>query len=627
MCGIVGYTGPRACVPILVDGLRRLEYRGYDSAGLAVLVPNGTAPDQPPKLSVLRVVGKLAKLDEALAASPLPGTVGLGHTRWATHGRAAVNNAHPQVAGDVALIHNGILENHHELRAELLSAGRVFTSETDTEIAAHLIDIELSRGAPSLLIATKRALSRIRGAYALAVVSSRFADTIVVAKSWSPLVIGAGDGENFAASDVPALLPYTRSIIFLEDGDIAELRPGSIHIERIESTADGEPIIVERPRKHIDWSPTQAEKQGYKHFMLKEIFEQPSAVENTVRGHLAYGQKDTSAEGIDLSPEQVRRIHRIILIACGTSFHASMVGRTWIESLAQISTEIDLASEFRYRDLPLGSSDLVIAVSQSGETADTLSAVHDARKRGAHVISIVNVTGSAIARASHGAMYTYAGPEIGVASTKCFTAELTALFMLAIFLGRRRQTLSSERAAKLLQHLIETPTHMRRLLQSADEIRSIARRKLVSTGVRDCLFLGRGLSYPIALEGALKLKEISYIHAEGYAAGEMKHGPIALIDAQMPVVVVAPRDAWYEKIASNVQEVRAREGRVIAVLTQGDQIIAQAAEDTIFIPPIDPLLSPLLSVLPLQLLAYYTADFKGTDVDQPRNLAKTVTVE
>lgn len=628
MCGIVGYTGSRSCVPILVDGLRRLEYRGYDSAGLAVLTPDEADSTRKPKLSVLRTVGKLSRLDEALSRTPLTGSVGLGHTRWATHGRAAVNNAHPHVAGDVAVIHNGILENHLELRAEILAAGRSFSSETDTEVAAHLIDMELLRGAPSLLEATKRALKRVRGAYALAIVSSRFPDTIVVAKSASPLVIGLGEGETFAASDVPALLPHTRSIIFLEDGDAAELRPGSVRIERIhDEGAQGEPAVITRPIKHIDWSPAQAEKQGFKHFMLKEIHEQPTAVENTLRGHLAYEHMDFIPDGIGISPEQAAGIQRIILIACGTSFHASMVGRAWIENFSKIPTEVDLASEFRYRDLPLGPSDLVIAVSQSGETADTLAAVHDSRNRGATVLSIVNVLGSAIARAAHGTLYTYAGPEIGVASTKCFTAELVALFMLAVFLGKHRKTLSAPRATELLQYLIEVPKHMRHLLKSADEVRAIARKQLVSAHVHDCLFLGRGLSYAVALEGALKLKEISYIHAEGYAAGEMKHGPIALIDAQMPVVVIAPRDRLYEKIASNVQEVAAREGRIIAVVTEGDQAVSKLADDIIFIPAADELISPLLSVVPLQLLAYYTADFKGTDIDQPRNLAKTVTVE
>ncbi len=632
MCGIVGYIGPRPCAPILIDGLRKLEYRGYDSAGLAVLDTTQVAVGEAPKLGIVRAVGKLSKLDDAVRERPVPGNVGIGHTRWATHGRPTEANAHPHMVGDVAVVHNGILENHVELRNELQAQGRKFLSETDTEIAAHLIDIELANGARSLLEATKLALSRVRGAYAIAAVSRKEPDVVVVAKSFSPLVLGIGEGEVFAASDVPALLAHTRDVIFLEDGDICELRANAVKIERLLVHGDGSPEritvtpVVRHPKK-VDWSPAQAEKQGYKHFMLKEIFEQPTALENTLRGRVSLDDGDINSGEIGLAPEDVKDVKRVILLACGTSHHAAIAGRNWIESLGKVPATVELASEFRYRDAIVGPGDLVVSVSQSGETADTLAAVRDAKKRGAKLLAISNVVGSAIPRASDGALYTHAGPEIGVASTKAFTTQLSALLMLAVWLGRRNGKLTSERARDLLQKAIELPTAMREALDSDGECEKIARRQLVQTDAKDCLFLGRGLNHPIALEGALKLKEISYIHAEGYAAGEMKHGPIALIDATMPVVVVAPRDAHYEKIASNVQEVRAREGRVIAIVPRGDTTIANMAQDVIEIPDVDPELTPFITVIPLQLIAYHTADLKGTDVDQPRNLAKTVTVE
>jgi glucosamine--fructose-6-phosphate aminotransferase (isomerizing) len=620
MCGIVGYVGPRTAAPILIEGLRKLEYRGYDSAGLAIL--DRVVGEAHARLGLVRTVGKLGKLDEAVAQKPLAGQVGIGHTRWATHGRPSEANAHPHVVGDVALVHNGILENHVELRRELEAQGRVFQSETDTEIAAHLIDIELAKGARSLLEATRAALTHVRGAYAIAVVCRREPEVVVVAKNFSPLVVGVGEGETYAASDVPALLAHTRDIIFLEDGDLAELRPTGARVLRLE---DGEP--ASRTARRVDWSPTQAEKQGYRHVLLKEIFEQPGAIENTLRGRVVLEESDVNGDEIGLSADQANAVRRVILLACGTSHHATIAGRNWIESLAKVPAQVELASEFRYRDAIVGPGDLVIAVSQSGETADTLAAVRECRRQGATVLAIANVVGSAIARASNAAFYTHAGPEIGVASTKCFTTQLAALFMTAVWLGRRRGSLDVARAGSLLQHLVEVPTAMRETLERAEDCQRVARAQLVAPASRDCLFLGRGLSFPIALEGALKLKEISYVHAEGYAAGEMKHGPIALIDAQMPVVAVAPADAHYEKIASNVQEVSAREGRVVAIVTRGDQTIAKLAQAAIEVPPVEPELTPLLTVLPLQLLAYYAADLKGTDVDQPRNLAKTVTVE
>jgi glucosamine--fructose-6-phosphate aminotransferase (isomerizing) len=632
MCGIVGYIGPRSCASILVEGLRKLEYRGYDSAGLAILDTRPTATGELAKLNVVRTVGKLSRLDEALHEHPLFGSVGIGHTRWATHGRPTEANAHPHLVGEVAVVHNGILENHVELRHELQEQGRKFSSETDTEIAAHLIDIELGRGASSLLEATKLALARVRGAYAIAVVSRKEPDVVVVAKSFSPLVVGVGEGEMFAASDVPALLAHTRDVIFLEDGDIAELRASGAKVERLLVQGDGAPERVSvtpvvRAPKRVDWSPSQAEKQGYKHFMLKEIFEQPAAIENTLRGRVLLEAADVHGSEIGLQDELASQIKRVVLLACGTSHHAAIAGRNWIESIAKIPAQVELASEFRYRDAIVGEGDLVIAVSQSGETADTLAAVKDAKRQGAKILAIANVVGSAIPRISDGALYTHAGPEIGVASTKCFTAQLAALLVLSIWLGRRRGVLGEARARELIQHLIEVPSLMRDVLEHAEVCQRVARRQVVSPGARDCLFLGRGLSYPIALEGALKLKEISYVHAEGYAAGEMKHGPIALIDPQMPVVVVAPKDQHYDKIASNVQEVCAREGRVVAIVTVGDETISKSAQDVIPVPAVDPDLTPFLTVLPLQLLSYYAADLKGTDVDQPRNLAKTVTVE
>lgn len=642
MCGIVGYIGPRACASILVEGLRKLEYRGYDSAGVAILDTTPRALGEAAKLNVVRAVGKLVNLDEAIREKTAPGNVGIGHTRWATHGRPTEANAHPHAVGDVAVVHNGILENHVELRKELIAQGRKFQSETDTEIAAHLIDIELAHGAGSLLAASKQALAKVRGAYAIAVVSRKEPDVVVVAKSFSPLVVGVGEGEMFAASDVPALLAHTRQIVFLEDGDIAELRAGGFKCERLlvhgdafqartPSAPDGPerftvtPVV--RTPKHVDWSPTQAEKQGYKHFMLKEIHEQPTAIENTLRGRVLLEHADVNEGEIGVGAEVAKSIQRVVLLACGTSHHAAIAGRNWIESIAKVPAQVELASEFRYREAIVSPNDLVVAVSQSGETADTLAAVKDAKKKGAKILAVANVVGSAIPRAADGALYTHAGPEIGVASTKCFTAQLAALLMLAVYLGRRRDTLPKARAQRILQGLYEIPSHMREVLEETDVCQRIARRQIVATDAKDCLFLGRGLSFPIALEGALKLKEISYVHAEGYAAGEMKHGPIALIDPQMPVVVVAPKDSHYEKIASNVQEVRAREGRVIAVVPRGDKTIAQLAQDVIEIPDVDEDLTPFVSVLPLQLLSYYAADLKGTDVDQPRNLAKTVTVE
>lgn len=610
MCGIVGYVGPRVAAPILLDGLRKLEYRGYDSAGLAV--------HHAGQIEIVRAVGKLSNLESALAARPLVGNVGLGHTRWATHGRPSEPNAHPHAAGSVAVVHNGIIENHLALKRELEASGVCFSSDTDTEIVAHLINRALDAGAPSLFQAVRRALAEVRGAYAIAVICRQEPDRIVVAKSASPLVLGVGDGEMLCGSDIPALLGHTKRMIFLEDGEMAELWADGLRIETLEGA------VVDRAPKVINWTAVQAEKGGYKHFMLKEIHEQPRAVEDTLRGRVALESGDVVEAELGLDGQVAQGVERVLLLACGTSYHASLVGRYWIEQLARVPAHAELASEVRYREPVLGPKDLVIAVSQSGETADTLAAVRSAREAGAHVVSVANVLDSAIPRLAAGTLYTHAGPEIGVASTKCFSTQLVALLLLAVHLGRSRGTLSPERGREILQALVELPNAMRDTLSRADEALECARRFQHTAHM---LFLGRGLGFPIALEGALKLKEVSYAHAEGYAAGEMKHGPIALIDAEMPVVVVMPRDRQYEKTLSNVQEVIARDGRVIAVATDGDAQAAELAELVMSVPDVPEAVLPMVTILPLQLLAYYVADLKGTDVDQPRNLAKTVTVE
>jgi glucosamine--fructose-6-phosphate aminotransferase (isomerizing) len=629
MCGIVAYVGLKDCAPILVEGLRRLEYRGYDSAGLAVHTARG--------VEVVRAVGKLANLDGALRKSPLQGVTGIGHTRWATHGRPSEANAHPHIAGQVAVVHNGIIENHVALRRELEATGVRFASDTDTEIIAHLIDQAHRAGALRLADAVRASLKRIRGAYAIAVVSGAAPEEVVVAKHDSPLVLGAGDGEMLAASDIPALLAHTRDVIFLDDGEMAVLTRAGVTITTIDGSA------VSRDKKRIDWSPSQAEKSGYKHFMLKEIHEQPRAVEDTLRGRMDLAGNDVLPEGVGVSPELARSIARVYFVACGTSSHSAMAGRYWVEQLARLPATVEIGSEVRYREPVFGPTDLVVAVSQSGETLDTLAAVKTAKACGAQVLALANVIESAIPRAADGVLYTHAGPEIGVASTKCFTTQLAALLLLAVYLGRRRGTLSPESACRVLDALRKVPNQMRLILAQADAARAIAKKHVRA---RDMLFLGRGTGYPVALEGALKMKEISYIHAEGYAAGEMKHGPIALIDEDMPVVAVCPKDVHYEKTLSNMQEVKAREGKLIAVCTAGDEDVAKllsgeaprsasvgsrldpvGSPDVMEVPAAEPEVLPLLTVIPLQMLAYFMADLKGTDVDQPRNLAKTVTVE
>jgi glutamine---fructose-6-phosphate transaminase (isomerizing) len=609
MCGIVCYTGSRQCAEIIFDGLTRLEYRGYDSAGVAV--------HDGERVGVVRSEGKLARLAEAMHERPLAGAVGIGHTRWATHGRPSETNAHPHLVDGIAVVHNGILENHLDLRRELEGEGARFQSETDTEIFSHLIARGIAGGS-DLKSSVRSALQRVRGSYALAVLSLDEPRRIVLAKNASPLVIGLGDGETFAASDIPAILSYTQRVVFLEEGELAVIDPDGASIEAMDGSR------ISREPCTIQWSPIQAEKGGFKHFMLKEIYEQPSAIEDTMRGRVSVEGADIASELMGIDEKSARRIRRVVLLACGTSYHAALVGRYWIEALGQVPAEVELASEYRAREPLVDPNDLVVAVSQSGETIDTLEAVRVARDGGAMILAVANVLDSAIPRAADGSLYTHAGPEIGVASTKCFTAQLTALFMLAIHLGRRRGTLGEDRARTLIGELLQIPARLREVLEQSESIAEIANRH---AGAADFLFLGRWLSYPIALEGALKLKEISYIHAEGYPAGEMKHGPIALIDEKMPVVVVMPKDGSLERVLGNVQEVLARGGRVIAVATRGEPALDELDVERIEIPPVWAHLSPLVSVVPLQLLAYHAADFKGTDVDQPRNLAKTVTVE
>jgi glutamine---fructose-6-phosphate transaminase (isomerizing) len=607
MCGIIGYIGTRQATPILIGGLRKLEYRGYDSAGVSVWNEGGSR--------VVRCRGKLSALEDKLAKEPAPGTVGMGHTRWATHGRPSDENSHPHKAGAISVIHNGIIENHLALRSELASAGAKFSSETDTEIFAHLVDHALIAGAPDLTTAVRRSLAKVRGSFAFVVMSDKEPGTLVAAKNSSPLVVGLGDGENYVASDVTAILSETRNVIFIDEGEMVTVTRSGVAITDFEGT----PRV--REPKTITWSPVQAEKGGFKHYMLKEIHEQPRAVADTLVGRVDLERDDVSLDGVDLD---VAKVSRIIFIACGTSYHASLVGEFLVESLARIPVEVDLASEFRYRDPILGPGDLVVAVSQSGETLDTMEAIREAKKKGAQVLAISNVVESSIPRLSDHAFYTHAGPEIGVASTKAFTTQLVAIALLAIYLGRRKGALGKERARELLAELIQLPVKMRDVVESGAQLQALARRYGQADGF---LFLGRGAQYPIALEGALKLKEISYIHAEGYAAGEMKHGPIALIDEHLPVVVLVPRGPHYEKAVSNLAEVRARQGKVLAIATKGDNEIGGHADDVILVPDTAIELQPVLTVLPLQMLSYYVADFKGTDIDQPRNLAKSVTVE
>jgi glutamine---fructose-6-phosphate transaminase (isomerizing) len=613
MCGIVGYVGTRDAVPVIIEGLRKLEYRGYDSAGVAV-VRNG-------ELKRRRAAGKLQNLEESLKQEPLSGDYGVGHTRWATHGRPTEENAHPHqdAAGNIVVVHNGIIENYLPLKVRLQAAGHVFVTQTDTEVVAHLVAHHYQG---SLEEALMRAVAEIEGIYALVLLHRNEPQTLVGARLGPPLVVGLGNGEHFLASDIPALLPYTRDFLFLEDGEIVTVRPGSATIKN----ASG--ALVNRAPQRVAWDPVQAEKGGYRHFMLKEIHEQPRAMRDSLLGRIGLEEGGVHLEELGEAAERLKNVRRVILLACGTSWHAGLVGKFLLEQVAGIPAEVDYGSEFRYRTPIVDSDTLAVAISQSGETADTLAAFREAKRKGALPIGICNVQGSMLTREASGSLLTHAGPEIGVASTKAFTAQLTALALLALHLGRLRGTLSAEACRRHLEGLARIPHLMEQTLALEGPIDEIARTLMQA---RDFLYLGRGINYPIALEGALKLKEISYIHAEGYPAGEMKHGPIALIDETLPVVALCPRGHVYEKMVSNVQEVKARGGRVIAVVSAGDEqvrsVIDPAHDHVIEVPATDELWSPFLMVLPLQLLAYMVAVRAGRDVDQPRNLAKSVTVE
>jgi len=609
MCGIVGYIGTQNAVPLLLDGLKRLEYRGYDSAGVAVFCEG--------KIKVRRSVGKLVNLEKALAGEVLSGTVGIGHTRWATHGKPSEQNAHPHRSGSLALVHNGIIENYVTLRAQLQKEGYRFESETDTEVVAHLIAQKMKAGL-GLEAAVRAATREVRGSYALAVLCETDPRTLVATRSGCPLVVGLNDHGTFVASDVTALLAHTRDVLFLEDSEVAVLSRNDLVVK----DADAKPVT--RAATRITWNAAAAEKGGYPHFMLKEIHEQPQAILDTMRGRYTYERGEADLPDIGLTPAQFAETGQVWIVACGTSWHAALVGKYLIEEMVRAPVQVDIGSEFRYRDPLLQAGDLLLAISQSGETADTLAAAREAKRRGARVVSICNVVGSSLARESDGVLYTHAGPEIGVASTKAFTAQLTALYLLALHLGRVRGAVSVEDGKVWLDRFVTLPTHVQSLLGREAELVAIAARYHMK---RNFLYLGRGINYPIALEGALKLKEISYIHAEGYAAGEMKHGPIALIDEDMPVVVLAPRDRLYEKTVSNLMEVKARNAPVIAFVTEGERELGKVADAVFTVPDVHPLLSPVLFTIPLQLLAYHIAVLRGADVDQPRNLAKSVTVE
>lgn len=608
MCGIIGYVGRQNVVPVLLEGLSRLAYRGYDSSGISFI--------QDDELHVLRSVGKLSKLEAVIKGKGYFGQFGIGHTRWATHGGPTEKNAHPHQAGRVSLVHNGIIENFIQLKKFLSEKGRTFKSDTDTEVISHLIDYYCDTGM-EILDAVRKAVSDLEGAYALAIISKQDPNRIICVKNGCPLIVGSGDGEYFVASDIPAFLHYTRNVIYMKDKEIILLdREDGI------SCYDYEGNSISKETERIEWSPVLAEKGGFKHFMAKEIHEQVSAIADTIHDRVSMDTDEVTLPEMDNVP--MADIKRVIIVACGTSWHAALVGKFLIEEFACLSVEVDIASEFRYRNPIIGKKDLTVVISQSGETADTLAALKEASSRGAGVISICNVQGSAIARASDGVILTHAGPEIGVASTKAFTTQLAALFLFAVRLGRFKGTLDAEDAKKLIDNLLHIPNMISILLNREDTISAIARRYFKYS---DFLFLGRGINYPIALEGALKLKEISYIHAEGYPAGEMKHGPIALIDENMPVVVLAPDDAVYEKVFSNIMEVKARGGKVIALVNDGDTRLIDKVDEIIYLPKTLTCLSPFLQVIPLQLLAYHIAVLRGCDVDQPRNLAKSVTVE
>ena len=620
MCGIVGYIGPKKVVPVIIEGLRKLEYRGYDSAGIAVV--NGSG-----KVEIRRAPGKLKNLEETLRESPIDGTYGIGHTRWATHGRPTEENAHPHrdCTGQYVVVHNGIIENYLELKEGLQREGHKFVTETDTEIVAHLVE----KYAKSLPFeeAVRKTLKDLRGIYSLVFLSAKDPQKLIAARIGPPSVIGLGDGEFFVASDIPALLEHTRKIFFLADGDIAVLSRDGVRVTDL----DGNP--VDRPAHHVAWDPIMAEKGGYKHFMQKEIFEQPRAVRDTLLGRISQDSGKVFLDEMAITEKQFREFQNVRIVACGTSWHAGLAGKFMIERLARLPAEVDYGSEFRYRDPIIDSRTLTVCISQSGETADTLAAQREAKQKGSPSLAICNVKGSMITREAAGTILTHAGPEIGVASTKAFTSQLAALLLLASYLGQLREKLAPAAARELMLEFTRLPHKMETILQAEETgfYENLARQYFRQS---DFLYLGRGIHYPIALEGALKLKEISYIHAEGYPSGEMKHGPNALIDENLPVVVLATRDeadpasmTLYEKSVSNIKEVKARDGIVISVVTAGDHLAREASDQIIELPSAPDLLSPLLEIIPLQLLAYHIAVRRGCDVDQPRNLAKSVTVE
>jgi glucosamine--fructose-6-phosphate aminotransferase (isomerizing) len=609
MCGIVGYVGDKEAEPTLLDGLRRLEYRGYDSSGLAVLDDG--------QLRVRKRAGRIADLVQLLRDRPVTGRTGISHTRWATHGPANDSNAHPHVGGDgaVAVVHNGVIENYAALKRQLESEGVTFKSATDTEVIAQLIARHLD--CCDLVEAVGRALPLLKGTYGLAVVSPRFPGQVVGARLGSPLVVGVGQGENFLASDASALLGKTGRVVYLEDGQMCLLTPEEWHI------LDADRARVDACVTDIDWAVEDADKGPFEHYMLKEIYEQPEALENAMRGRLNDADASAHFGGLNLGTRQLRRAERIILTACGTSYHAALVGESLIEEFARMPVEVEYASEFRYRNPPIDRNTIIIAITQSGETADTLAALRESKRKGHPTLAICNVVGSTIAREADGGVYLHAGPEIGVASTKAFTSQVTVLTMLALYLGRMRH-LSSLQGTRMIQELRATPDALRRALHCHDEVKRIAEKYYQAS---NCLYLGRQYLYPVALEGALKLKEISYIHAEGYPAAEMKHGPIALVDRETPSVFLLTRGSVFDKVMSNVEEIKARGGPVIAVATDGDEEAAARADEVIYVPDVPEYLQPLVTAVPLQLLAYHIALLRGCDVDKPRNLAKSVTVE
>ena len=614
MCGIIGYIGADRVLPVLVEGLRRLEYRGYDSAGIAVVCDD--------RVEVRRSPGKLSRLEQVLRDDPVEGRYGLGHTRWATHGRPTEENAHPHrdCTGRLVVVHNGIIENYLALKRELERQGHRFVTETDTEIIAHLVEREMQED--GLAAAVRRALASLRGLFAMVLLSADDPDTLVAARSGPPLVVGFGDGEYFVASDIPAILSRTRDVVFLADGEMAVIRRSGVVFTDFEGHGHDH-----RPER-VSWDPVMAERAGFKHFMLKEIFEQPGAAGETLAGRVAPDRSAITLDELGLDPDALGRLERIAVIACGTSWHAGLVGKFLIERLARLPVDVDYGSEYRYRDPIVDRGTLAVVITQSGETADTLAGLREAKRKGARSIAICNVVGSMATREADGVVYTHAGPEIGVASTKAFTSQLVALYLLAVHLGQARGALPDAEAAIHIDALLRLPQVLEQTLRTAGEVEEIAGRFYTR---RDFLYLGRGIHYPIALEGALKLKEISYIHAEGYPAGEMKHGPIALIDEQMPVVAIAPHDAVFEKMLGNLQEAKARGASVIVVTTDGgealDHLLDPSRDAVIRLPAAPALTMPIATVLPLQLLAYHIAVRRGCDVDQPRNLAKSVTVE